>query len=324
MAGARGSAAAPVCLKVDVDTHDGMRDGVPRLLDAFAAAGVRASFFLSFGPDNAGKAVLNVVRQRGFLKKMLATRAPSLYGWRTILSGTLLPARPVASAFPQLVQRIAQQGHEVGVHAWDHRLWQDHLEELDEDAVRAEFARSFEAHERLLGARARAVAAPAWFATPTSLRVQDDLGLLYASDMRGGGPCFPVLGGYRSTTLQLPTTQPCLEELLTLGRRDLAACAAELLRARAEQSPAPPAPPARVLALHAEVEGGKHHAFLDRLLTLIADEGAPVITLEELAQRRLRQRASLPVVEATLASMPGRGGRVLTPAAPAVLAGQRA
>jgi hypothetical protein len=26
------------CLKVDVDTHDGMRDGVPRLLDAFRRA----------------------------------------------------------------------------------------------------------------------------------------------------------------------------------------------------------------------------------------------------------------------------------------------
>ena len=51
MTPASSDGAASLCLKVDVDTHDGMRDGVPRLLDAFAAADVAATFFLSFGPD---------------------------------------------------------------------------------------------------------------------------------------------------------------------------------------------------------------------------------------------------------------------------------
>jgi undecaprenyl phosphate-alpha-L-ara4FN deformylase len=307
--------AAIVVFKIDVDTHDGMRDGVPTLLDTLRAARRQATFFLSFGPDNAGKALLNVVRQRGFLQKMLATRAPSLYGWRTILSGTLLPARPVATAFPDLVRRIADEGHEVGVHAWDHRLWQDHLAELDEAAVRAEFARSFEAFERILGRPPRAVAAPAWLASATSLRVQDGLGLLYASDMRGGAPCFPRLDGYRSTTLQIPTTQPCLEELLTLGRRQPVGCVDEVLR-----------PPegergARVLALHAEVEGGRHNDFLKQLLRLLADEDAEVIALEELARRIRASGQPIPVVETTLARLPGRGGRVF---APAVRVGQRA
>jgi len=64
-------------LKVDVDTHDGMRDGVPRLLDAFGRFGVKATFFLAFGPDNSGKAIWNLFRRKGFLKKMLRTGAPS-------------------------------------------------------------------------------------------------------------------------------------------------------------------------------------------------------------------------------------------------------
>jgi peptidoglycan/xylan/chitin deacetylase (PgdA/CDA1 family) len=306
---------ATAVLKIDVDTHDGMRDGVPTLLDTLRAARRRATFFLSFGPDNAGKAVLNVVRQRGFLQKMLATRAPSLYGWRTILSGTLLPARPVATAFPDLVRRITDEGHEVGVHAWDHRRWQDHLEELDEAAVRGELARAFEAFERILARPPRAVAAPAWLASATSLRVQDGLGLLYASDMRGGPPCFPRLDGYRSTTLQIPTTQPCLEELLTLGRGPAAGCVDEVLRQPEGERGA------RVLALHAEVEGGRHNDFLQQLLRLLADEAADVITLEELAGRIRASGQPIPVVEATLARLPGRGGRVFVPA---VLAGQHA
>jgi hypothetical protein len=52
-----------VGLKVDVDTHDGMRDGVPRLLEIFRKENVKATFFLSFGPDNAGKAIFNIFKQ---------------------------------------------------------------------------------------------------------------------------------------------------------------------------------------------------------------------------------------------------------------------
>ena len=299
-----------VALKIDVDTHEGMRDGVPRLLATLRAARVRASFFLSFGPDNSGKAVWNVLRQRGFLRKMLKTGAPSLYGWRTLVSGTLLPARPIADAFPDLVRRVAGEGHEVGVHAWDHRLWQDHLGELDEGAIRGQLARAFESFERILGEPARAVAAPAWLASSASLRVQDSLGLLYASDMRGGPPCFPVLQGYRSTTLQVPTTQTCLEELLTLGRRDLEGCATEVLARTGSGE-------ARVLALHAEVEGGRHHDFLESVLRSLATEAARLVPLEELARRALRSRATVPVLEATLAPLPGRAGVVFAPAAAA-------
>lgn len=302
------SAPRVACLKIDVDTHDGMRDGVPRLLDALRDAGLRATFFLSFGPDNSGKAILNVVRQRGFLKKMLATGAPKLYGWRTIVSGTLLPSRPVATAFPDIVKRIEAEGHEAGVHAWDHRLWQDHLERLSEARVRGELSRASEAFERLVGRRPTSCAAPAWFATPTSLRVQDGLSLLYASDMRGGPPGFPELDGYRSTTLQIPTTQPCLEELLARGEHDLPACARAVAARPAE------ALPARVFPLHAEVEGGAFRGFLDLLLAELAAQGDEVVTLAELARRLLLRPAEIPVLPARLAPLAGRGGRVLQPA----------
>ena len=130
-----------------MDTHDGMRDGVPRLLDAFGRFGVKATFFLAFGPDNSGKAIWNLFRSKGFLKKMLRTGAPKLYGWRTALSGTLLPARLIAAKFPDLVKRISDEGHEVGVHAWDHRLWQDHLDRLTRAQIEEQFARAFECFE---------------------------------------------------------------------------------------------------------------------------------------------------------------------------------
>ena len=39
-------------LRVDVDTHDGMRDGVPHLLEIMAEEGVQATFYFALGPDH--------------------------------------------------------------------------------------------------------------------------------------------------------------------------------------------------------------------------------------------------------------------------------
>ena len=71
---------------MDVDTRRGMEEGVPALLTLLDELGVRATFFLSFGPDNSGKAVYRMVSNPRFLFKMVRTNAPGLYGFRVITS----------------------------------------------------------------------------------------------------------------------------------------------------------------------------------------------------------------------------------------------
>src|SRR3990170_8739860 len=100
-------------LKVDVDTRRGMEEGVPALLSLLDEFGLRATFFLSFGPDHSGKAVYRMVRNPRFLFKMIRTNAPGLYGFRTALDGALLKAPMIASALPALCRKIEKQGHEV-------------------------------------------------------------------------------------------------------------------------------------------------------------------------------------------------------------------
>ncbi len=295
---------APVAIKVDVDTHDGMRLGVPVLLEELERmGGIKATFCLSFGPDNAGKAVFRLLRDPAFLMKMLRTRAPNLYGLRTILSGTLLPARPIASAFPDLTRRIRYQGHEVIVHAWDHRKWQDHLARMDPGQIRAEFKGSFEAFKSILGTNPRAVAAPGWQVTPQSLEVQDGLDLLYASDLRQGPPCFIKAGGKVFKTLQIPTTGPCIEELLAVGikKRD------QLLEALTHSLEGEEFP---VLAVHAEVEGGPYRDLFRLLVANLFKGHKGFITLEEMAERILAEPEHIPVRRLTSINLPGRAGKV--------------
>jgi undecaprenyl phosphate-alpha-L-ara4FN deformylase len=312
------------CLKIDVDTHRGMREGVPRLLSAFRQFNVKATFFLSFGPDNSGKAIWNVLRNRGFAKKMVKTSAVKLYGWRTILSGTVLPARMIATRFPDLVRQIVDEGHEAGVHAWDHRLWQDHLQELGYDGALQQLMRACAAYEHILRQPAKSTAAPAWAATASSLRAQDTLGLTYSSDTRGNQPGFPELDGYSATTLQIPTTQPCLEELLAQGIDDPKEWVAQVLGPalssadrrsgklplQCRNSGTGDQPQLRVIPLHAEVEGGIYADFLQTLLLELCKRGNPVITMEAAAQVILKSNPSKIKIE--LRELPGRATRVAT------------
>ena len=80
-----------LALKVDVDTDRGTRIGVPQLAADCAEFGVRASFLFSLGPDQTGRAITRVFRP-GFFGKVSRTSVVQIYGIRTLLNGTLLPA----------------------------------------------------------------------------------------------------------------------------------------------------------------------------------------------------------------------------------------
>src|SRR3984957_15429644 len=144
-----------VALKVDVDTHQGLGEGVPRRMRPLTHLGVTATFLIAMGPDNSGRAIVRVIRNPGFLKKMRRTRALAMYGLRPVLSGTVLPARPIALAFPNVMRDLAHAGFEVGVHGYDHVRWQDRLDEIGADGIRGEIEEAFEAFRAVMGEPSR-------------------------------------------------------------------------------------------------------------------------------------------------------------------------
>src|SRR5690242_2329294 len=173
-----------VAIKVDVDTYAGTRDGVPRLLDIMEQAGIRATFYFSMGPDNSGKAIRRIFTRKGFLQKMLRTKAPGVYGVRTMLYGTLLPAPQIAASFPEILRRTRDAGHDTGVHCWDHVHWHDHLPRFSEAEVADQLGRATALFRDIMGFEPKSTAAPGWTVAATSLAYQDSLQLDYCSDSR--------------------------------------------------------------------------------------------------------------------------------------------
>lgn len=295
-----------VALKIDVDTFRGTRDGVPAMLQDLAAAGVRASFFFTLGPDNSGRAVLRVFRKRGFLAKMLRTNAARMYGWRTALYGTLLPAPLIGRRCAAAIAAVAAAGHEVGLHAWDHVTWQDRLERLPLATVESHLDRGIAAFAGIFGTPPKSFAAPAWFCTQPALEALDARGFDYLSLSRGSAaPFFPRAGGRILRTLEIPTTLSTLDE--DLGRDGITpANYVDRLVARYRPGHW------EVLTVHAETEGLAHRGLFQDLLRRHRELGVTTHPLAELA-REARPAAR----QGALAwgEIPGRAGKVVVAAA---------
>lgn len=233
-------------IKVDVCTHAGLQHGVPALMRVFDEVGIRASFFVAGGPDHSGRAIRRIFR-RGFLEKMLRTSAVGTYGLKTVLYGTLLPGPQIAGSYPDVVRQLARDGHEVGMHGYDHVYWQDRLPGLSPAEVTAEVLRSRDAFAEILGAMPAAFGAPGWQCTANSFASEDELGLAYHSDTRGFAPFRPQMEGRTFRTIEIPTTMLTLDE--SFGRygtsaADLAAYYTAQLQ-----------PGWNVYTAHAEMEG---------------------------------------------------------------------
>jgi len=295
-----------LALKIDVDTDRGTREGVPNLLADCQRADVPACFLFSLGPDQTGRAITRVFRP-GFFKKVSRTSVVRLYGVRTLLNGTLLPAPHIGRRNAATMRTVRDAGFEVGIHCYNHYRWQDYVQKMPLAGVRAEFIAARAEFLRIFSRESHTAGAAGWQSNARSREVYDEAGLLYASDTRGAFPFFPRIGGKVFRTLEIPSTLPTFDELL--GRPEypeekIVPHYLSLLRADRPN----------VFTLHAEIEGMGKRALFQALLAAGRTAGVEFIRLDDLARELLANRAAIPVCDQVQAEIDGRSGLVATQA----------
>ena len=297
-----------LALKVDVDTDRGTRIGVPNLVADCRESGVPACFLFSLGPDQTGRAVTRIFRP-GFFRKVSRTSVVQIYGLRTLLNGTLLPAPHIGRRNTATMRAVRDAGFEIGIHCYNHYHWQDHLQKMTLAETRAEFIAARAEFLRIFGREAHTAGAAGWQSNAHSREVYDEAGLLYASDTRGTEPFFPRVNGRTFKTLEIPSTLPTFDELM--GRPefpDARIVAHYLSLLRSDRC--------NVFTLHAEVEGmGRRTLFRD-LLAACRNAGVEFVRMDDLARELLAHRETIPVLEQAMGQIDGRSGFVAMPARP--------
>ena len=234
-------------LRVDVDTYRGTKLGVPRLCRLLSENGVKASFFFSVGPDNMGRHLLRLLRPQ-FLRKMLRTRAANLYGWDILLRGTLWPGPMIGKRLGGIIRATREEGHEIGLHAWDHHGWQADIDGMDGEHIHDSLRKGIEALTAITGRPPSCSAVPGWKCNDLVIREKEHFPFTYNSDCRGDSIFYPVVEGKIISQPQIPVTLPTYDELI--GRKQVSDSNYNRVLLELFQPNK-----LNVLTIHAEVEG---------------------------------------------------------------------
>ncbi len=289
-----------LALKIDVDTDRGTREGVPNLVADLRAAGMPATFLFSLGPDQTGRAITRIFRP-GFFQKVSRTSVVQLYGVRTLLNGTLLPAPHIGRRNETVMRAVRDAGFEVGIHCHNHYRWQDYVHTMNPEEVQAELNLARTEFRRIFGTEAAAAAAPGWQANAKSRDAYDRSGLLYGSDTRGTEPYFPRVGGRTFATLEIPSTLPTIDELLGRPEYPDHKIVSHLISClRHDQL--------NVFTLHAELEGMGKRALFREFLSALPRLGVEVQPLGQIARECLAHPGKVAICQMIQAPVDGRSG----------------
>ena len=239
-------------MRIDIDTVRDVK-AVPKTLELLNKHGVKASFFVTTGVDEAYKNFRRYLNPKRFLSATWMQR----YGLDAFAG--LITRREVQSS-KELVQ-ILQCGHELGLHGYNHFTWMNSLEGLSEETVTSWISSGCELFEEAFNVPPMCFAAPGFNVSQAFLLALDGFGFRYSSDFLGLKPFYPHLDGGLAQTPQLPVS-------LAIGEYD-DATGLELLKAQIDAGYA-------VFYLHPSYEPVFRPGLLERALKLVAGKAAPL------------------------------------------------
>lgn len=261
-------------LRIDVDTFRGTRLGVLSLCRILNEHGIKATFFFSVGPDNMGRHLWRLLKPT-FLWKMLRTKAASLYGWDILFKGTFWPGPVIGEKLAPIIRAASQDGHEIGLHAWDHHYWQSHVDKMDEEEIYHQLQHGYDALTDICGKEPTCSAVPGWKCTETVLSVKERFSFEYNSDSRGESIFQPTMTGETLFQPQIPVTLPTYDEVIGHG---------DITDDNYNEYLLSLVKPDRlnVLTIHAEAEGIACQELFKQFLQMASDRGMSFVPLGNL------------------------------------------
>jgi len=283
-------------LRIDVDTFRGTKIGVPALCKILEKHNIKASFFFSVGPDNMGRHIWRLIRPDFFIK-MLRTKAGATYGWDIIFKGTFWPGPLIGKNLKNIIRFASKNGHEIGLHAWDHHKWQACVDKMSSDEIYASIKKGYDELSEILGYAPKCSAVPGWKCNEKVVLEKMKFDFLYNSDVRGSSVFFPNINDKIITQPQIPVTLPTYDEVI--GRNNitnenyndyiLSLIAPDKLN---------------VLTIHAEMEGISCANMFDDFIKKAKSKGIEFVTLGSLVSKSEIYNSAAIVLK----NLPGREG----------------
>lgn len=168
--------------------------------------GARCAFALSFDSDHETNELRDGGKSIGRLSwgqygaRVGVPRIAALLARHDIRASFYVPA-VAALTYPDEQRALAAAGHEIGIHGWIHELNSVLPYEIERDLM----LRASDTLTKITGARPVGLRTPSWDFSPSTLRIEKEMGLLYNSSLMADEDCYEILlDGEPSGVIELP------------------------------------------------------------------------------------------------------------------------
>lgn len=164
-------------LRVDLESFEGIKEGLPPLLDLLKKYDMKASFYVVMGGES------NFLELLKYRKKMKSSGERSMRVWsfREKLRKIFFP-RDFVKENIKIIERILEEGHELGMHGWKHREWTRGLEKID---PLKKIIGCKKRYSRLFGKNPISWASPGFNTNPLVEIALEKEGIKFVSDFSG-------------------------------------------------------------------------------------------------------------------------------------------
>ena len=168
--------------------------------------GARCAFALSFDSDHETNELRDGGKSIGRLSwgqygaRVGVPRIAALLARHDVRASFYVPA-VTALIHPEEQRSLIAAGHEIGIHGWIHELNSGLSYEDELDLM----LRSSDTLTKITGKRPVGLRTPSWDFSPSTLRIQKEMGLLYDSSLMADEDCYELLlDGEPSGVIELP------------------------------------------------------------------------------------------------------------------------
>jgi peptidoglycan/xylan/chitin deacetylase (PgdA/CDA1 family) len=177
-----------------------------RLLPASWPDGAKVAVALSFDFDSETPSLRDnetspsLLSQGQYGSRTALPRILKLLERYQIVASFFVPA-VTAKLYPDDIKTIAAKGYEIGIHGWIH----ERNSLLEEDDERDLMKRAFDTLTEISGKRPVGIRTPSWDYSPNTLKLIQELGLLYDSSLMADDSPYEVMSeGRPSGVVELP------------------------------------------------------------------------------------------------------------------------
>ncbi len=168
--------------------------------------GARCAFALSFDSDHETNELRDGGKSIGRLSwgqygaRVGIPRISALLARHDIRASFYVPA-VAALTYPDEQRALIAAGHEIGIHGWIHELNSVLPYQAERDLMLA----ASDTLTKITGMRPVGLRTPSWDFSPSTLRIEKEMGLLYDSSLMADEDCYELLlDGEPSGVVELP------------------------------------------------------------------------------------------------------------------------